>query len=281
MQQLAEHKQAERTTWATGDYDAMMRQEGLYEVGARLIRRVGVRPGEAVLDVACGTGNTAIPAAQAGGQVTGLDLTPELLDVARRRAAEAGAHVTWLEGDAEDLPFDEASFDVVLSTFGCMFAPRHEVVVDELARVLRPGGRIGLVTWTPDGAIGDFFATAAPHMPPPPAFADPPLAWGQETHVAELFEGTGIALDFQRDVWDIAHDSVEAAVECYSTLFGPVAAARQSAEAEGRWPAFRDDLTALFERLNTTGRSDVVFPAEYLVTTGMLNGSRVQRPTEV
>ena len=280
MQQLAEHKQAERTTWATGDYDAMMRQEGLYEVGARLVAAVEVRPGETVLDVACGTGNAAIPAAQAGGQVTGLDLTPELLDVARRRAAEAGVEVTLLEGDAEDLPFDEASFDVVLSTFGCMFAPRHEVVADELARVLRPGGRLGLVTWTPEGAIGDFFSTAAPHMPPPPAFVDPPLVWGQEGHVRELFEGTEVTLRFDRDSWDIAHDSVEAAVESYSTLFGPIATARQFAEAEGRWPAFRDDLSALFERLNTTGRKDVVFPAEYLVTTGMMDGSqRYQRPT--
>jgi SAM-dependent methyltransferase len=268
MQKLADHKQAEQTVWATGDYDAMIRQEGLYAVGARLVEAVAVRPGETVLDVACGTGNATIPAAQAGGQVTGLDLTPELLDVARRRARDAGVTVAWQEGDAEELPFDEGSFDVVLSSFGCMFAPRHETVADELARVLRPDGRLGLVTWTPEGAIGDFFRTAAPHMPPPPAFVDPPLAWGEETYVRELFEGTDVTLRFSRDSWVIAHESVEAAVECYTTLFGPLAAARRIAEADGRWPAFRDDLTALFERLDSTGGPHVEFAAEYLVVLG-------------
>ena len=268
MQQLADHKQTERITWATGDYDAMMRAEGLYAVGARLAQAAEVRSGETVLDVACGTGNAAIPAAQAGGQVTGLDLTPELLDVARRRADEAGVELDLREGDAEQLPFDDASFDVVLSSFGCMFAPRHEIVADELARVLRPGGRLGLVSWTPEGAIGDFFRTAAPHMPPPPAFVDPPLAWGQETHVQELFEGTGLTLDFARERWTITHDSVEAAVECYTTLFGPLAAARRRAETEGRWPAFEADLTTLFERLDTSADQDLRFPAEYLVVLG-------------
>jgi ubiquinone/menaquinone biosynthesis C-methylase UbiE len=268
MHGLAEHKEAERTVWATGDYDAMMRKEGLYAVGERLAEAVDVRPGERVLDVACGTGNATIPAAQAGGQVTGVDLVPELLDVARQRADEAGVTVSLQQGDAEELPFDEGSFDVVLSSFGCMFAPRHEIVADELARVLRPDGRLGLVTWTPEGAIGDFFRTAAPHMPPPPAFVDPPLAWGQEAYVRELFEGTGVTLRSARDRWVIAHESVEAAVECYTTLFGPLAAARRMAETEGRWPAFRDDLAALFERLDRTEGARVEFPAEYLVVLG-------------
>ncbi len=268
MQQLADHKQTMQTAWATGDYDAMIRKEGLYAVGARLADTVEVGPGQRVLDVACGTGNTAIPAAQAGGQVTGLDLTPELLQVARRRADEAGVEVALQEGDAEQLPFGEGSFDVVVSSFGCEFAPRHEVIADELTRVLRPGGRLGLVTWTPEGAMGDFFRTAAPHMPPQPAFVDPPLAMGQEDYVRQLFEGTGVTLRFTRDSWDIGHESVEAAVECYTTLFGPFVAARQLAEAEGRWPAFRDDLTAMFERLDTTEGPAVEFPAEYLVTLG-------------
>jgi SAM-dependent methyltransferase len=266
--ELVDHKRAERTVWAVGDYDAMLRTEGLYGVGERLAAAVQVRPGETVLDVACGTGNAAIPAARAGGEVTGLDLTPELLAVARRRADEAGVGVAFVEGDAEDLRFDDGSFDVLLSSFGCMFAPRHEVVADELARVLRPGGRLGLVAWTPEGAIGDFFRTAAPHLPPTPAFVDPPLAWGQEGHVRELFEGTGVALRFARETWDITHASVEAAVECYSTLFGPIAAARRTAEADGRWPAFRDDLAGLFARLDASQGTEVTFPAEYLVITG-------------
>ena len=273
MQQLIDHQQTQRSTWATGDYDAMMRTEGLYAVGDRLSRAVEIRHGETVLDVACGTGNAAIPAAQAGGRVTGLDLTPELLEVGRQRADQAGVEVAFQEGDAEQLPFDDASFDVVLSSFGCMFAPRHEIVAHELARALRPGGRLGVVAWTPEGAMGDFFRTAAPHMPAPPAFVDPPLDWGQESKVRELLEGTGLTLRFARETWTITHDSVEAAVECYTTLFGPLAAARQLAESEGRWPAFQADLTALFERLDPSGGPVVEFPAEYLVILGVKDRS--------
>lgn len=268
MQELADHKQTDRTTWATGDYDAMMRTEGLYAVGDHLTRTVEIAAGERVLDVACGTGNAAIPAAQAGGEVVGLDLTPELLDVAQKRADAVGVEVDLQVGDAEGLPFEDASFDVVLSTFGCMFAPRHEVVAGELARVLRPGGRLGIVSWTPEGAIGDFFSTAGPHMPPPSSFVDPPLAWGQERYVQELFEGSGVSLRFATENWWITHDSVEAAVECYTTMFGPLTAARRIAETEDRWPSFRDDLRALFERLDTSEGPQVVFPAESLVAIG-------------
>jgi SAM-dependent methyltransferase len=268
MQQLTAYKETMRGTWATGDYDAMLRQEGLYEVGARLVRRLDIGAGERVLDVATGTGNAAIPAAQAGAGVSGLDLTPELLAVARRRAADAGVDVDWIEGDAETLPFADGHFDVVLSTFGVQFAPRHEVVADEIARVLRPGGRVGLVAWTAEGAIGDFFRTVAPHLPAPPEFADPPLAWGDEEHVRELFEGTGIRLQCERETWVIAHPDNAAAVRCYTTTFGPVAVARALAQADGGWSRLRDDLTALFERLDTTPEAAVVFPAEYLVVTG-------------
>lgn len=267
MHQLAELKDTARATWATGDYDAMMRIEGLYETGSRLVARLAVRAGEAVLDVACGTGNAAIPAAQAGARVTGLDLTPELLDVARRRAAAAGVAVDWQEGDAEDLPFADGSVDVVLSTFGCMFAPRGEVVADELARVLRPGGRLGLCTWPPEGAIGAFFRVVAPYLPPPPEFVTPPLAWGEEPWVRELFEGTGMALAFHRERWDIAHPSPEDAVACYTTTFGPVMQARELAESEGRWPQLHADLLELFAGYAVDG-GRVRLPAEYLVVTG-------------
>ena len=266
MQQLTDVKEIARTTWATGDYDAMMRLEGLYEVGVQLVRRIGVRPGDAVLDVACGTGNAAIPAARSGASVTGLDLTPEMLEVARRRAEGAGVNIDWRAGDAEALPFDDRRFDVVLSTFGCMFAPRHEVVTDELARVLRPGGRLGLATWTPEGVIGEFFRTVAAYLPPDPEFVDPPLAWGDETHVLELFEGTGVSVEFEREVWTIEHGSTEEAIDCYTANLGPVVQARRLAEADGRWPQLRGNLARLFDA-HVDGAS-VHLPAEYLVTVG-------------
>jgi SAM-dependent methyltransferase len=268
MQQLVEYKESARITWATGDYDAMMRQEGLYEVGPRLVRRVGVTAAEEVLDIACGTGNATIPAAQTGATVTGLDLTPEMLDTARGRADAAGVQVEWLEGDAEQLPFADEHFDVVLSTFGAMFAPRHEIVADEIARVLRPGGSMGLCTWTPEGSIGEFFRIVGGYLPPLPEYVDPPLLWGDEDHVRELFEGTGIELDFSHEVSDLHHDSVQKAIECYATWFGPVVLARRALESDGRWPALRDELIELFERHNTSGGMRVVFPAQYLVIQG-------------
>jgi SAM-dependent methyltransferase len=265
---LDDYKDAVRTTWATGDYDAMMRQEGLYEVGPRLVQAVNVQPGEDVLDVACGTGNATIPAAVTGARVAGLDLTPAMLAKARERAA--GLPIEWIEGDAEELPFPGSEFDVVLSTFGCMFAPRHEVVADELARVLRPGGRLGLCTWTPEGVIGEFFRVVGAYFPPDPEYVDPPLAWGDEEHVLELFEGTGVELSFSRELTDIHHDSPADAVECYATKFGPIVQARQA--LEDRWPALRDELADLFTRTNTSGSTRVVVPAEYLVIRGRSAG---------
>jgi len=169
---LAEMKQRTRATWAAGNFPEVAKRE-LWPVGERIVQRIGIGTGEHVLDVACGSGNVAIRAAQAGGDVVGLDLTPELFDAARSLAAEAGVTVDWVEGDAEDLPFDDESFDVVLSTFGVMFAPRHEVAARELARVLRPGGRIGLCNWTSEGIQGEFFRTLGTHLPAAPRSRSP------------------------------------------------------------------------------------------------------------
>lgn len=267
MQELATVKDAAREVWALGDYDEMMRTEGLYEVGARLVRRLGVTAGERVVDVACGTGNAAIPAARAGARVTGVDLSPQMLEVARARSEDAGVAAEWVEGDAEALPLPDGDVDVVVSTFGCMFAPRHDAAADELARVLTPGGRLGLCAWTPEGVFGDFFRIVADYLPPDPEFVDPPLAWGQPDRVHELFEGTGVALEFGREAWEIAHRSVDAAVDCYTDCLGPVVRARELAETDGRWPEFRAELADLFAA-HEGGDGRVVFPAEYLVVTG-------------
>jgi ubiquinone/menaquinone biosynthesis C-methylase UbiE len=167
MAGLDQMKQGVRATWAAGDYPAIAQRQ-LWPVGERVVRRVAVRPGEQVLDVACGTGNAAIRAAQAGGHVVGVDLTPKLLEEGRRLVSEAAVEIDFREGDAEALSVPDANFDVVVSVFGCMFAPRHEVAAHELVRALRPGGRLCVTAWTPDGAMGEFFRTLGGYMPPPP-----------------------------------------------------------------------------------------------------------------
>jgi SAM-dependent methyltransferase len=214
---LAELKHAARTTWALGDYAAIAERE-LWPLGEHVVARSGIRPGEDVLDVGCGTGNAAIRAARAGGRVVGLDLTPELFEPGRRLAADAGADVEWVEGDAEELPFDDASFDVVVSVLGVMFAPRHQVAADELVRVLRPGGRLILCNWAHDGAMSRIFGAVARYLPPPPAFAAPPARWGAEEHVRDLFAGTPIDLEFERGVHEFPpFDSAEASIEFHTT----------------------------------------------------------------
>lgn len=202
---LAEWKNRARATWAAGDYDSMA--EPLWPAGARVVGATEIVAGDRVLDVACGTGNAAVQAAKTGATVVGLDLTPALLERAQARAAAAGVEVEWVEGDAEELPYDDASFDVVVSTFGCMFAPRHEVVASELARVLRAGGRLGICSWTPEGQIGDFFRLIAGHLPAPPPGTAVPLLWGTEGHIRTLFAGTGVEFAFDRDTVEFRYDS--------------------------------------------------------------------------
>jgi len=267
MEPLLEYKNIARGLWAAGDYDLMARTEGLYATGDRLVRAAGISRADHVLDVACGTGNATLPAAATGAIVTGLDLTPAMLTAAAKRAAEAGCTIEWQQGDAEDLPFGDGSFDVVLSAFGAMFAPRHKVVAGELARVLRAGGRLALASWVPSGSIAEFFGIVAGFAEPAPDFADPPLLWGSEAYVRELFVGTGVDLEFRPAEVILNAPSEAGAVELYTTTFGPVAATRQATEADGRWPALRDALTSFFERHNT--RDDrLAWPAEYLVVTG-------------
>ena len=172
--------------WASGDYPAVA-AELIPELGPELVRACVVKPGDRVLDVAAGSGNAAIPAAAAGGIVTASDLTPELFEAGRAIAAERGVELEWVEADAEALPFADNSFDVVMSCVGAMFAPHHQATADELVRVVRPGGTIGMINWTPEGFIGNLFATMKPYAPPPPPGASPAPLWGDEKHVRKLF----------------------------------------------------------------------------------------------
>jgi SAM-dependent methyltransferase len=264
-------KRTHRATWAAGDYASVA--EMIDEVPPRdLMERVGVRPGEQVLDVATGTGNIALRAAAAGAQVVGVDLTPELFVTARSRASELDVAVDWVEGDAEELPFADESFDAVLSAFGVQFAPRHEVVARELARVARPGGRIGLVSWTPEGQIGELFKIMGAYMPAPPDYASPPPLWGSEEHVRGLFADTGVEFEFARGQNPWRFDSAEHYVTFFESRYGPTLKARERLSGEGRWEECREELYAMAERRNESTDGSLLMHAEYLVAVGSKRG---------
>ena len=190
--QLTDFKQGTRAMWAAGDYARFAPL--VAEVGERLVERVGVRPGDARARRRLRHRQRRHPRCARRRPRHGVDLTPEHFPAARSRAAEAGVAVDWVEGDAEALPFEDDSFDVLLSSFGCMFAPRHAMAAAELARVLRPGGRLGVTAFTDSGAGGDFFRTLGAHLPAPPPFAENPLGWGDPAHVRTLFPGLELAL---------------------------------------------------------------------------------------
>ena len=260
--ELAGLKALQRAIWTAGDYDAIA--ELFWDVGAVVAEAAAIEAGMKVLDVATGTGNAAIRAAEAGSDVIGLDLTPELFAAAQRRAALAGVHVEWVEGDAEALPFADETFDRVVSTFGVMFAPRHHVAAAELVRTCRAGGMIVLANWTPDGFVGRMFATVARHLPttPPPA---PPTLWGDEGHVRALLGGQ-TSLSAQRRTVDFVFESLESMVAGYEQQFGPMVMARRVLDSP-RYEALKDELRGLVREFDT-GDAEVRLPAEYLLVVG-------------
>jgi SAM-dependent methyltransferase len=257
-------KQRARTTWAAGDFDEISKQ--ILEVGQKVAERASIDPGMTVLDVACGTGNATIPAALKGGDCTGLDLTPELFDAARRNAAAAGVEIEWVEGDAEALQFPDRSFQRVISSFGVMFAPRHDVAAAELARVCAPGGLICLACWTPDGLIGDMFKMVSSRMPPLPSYASPPPLWGSEQHVRALLEPHGLEVTCEPQVAVFRGDTVETVVATKERYFGPWRMAQ--VVLGDKWPELRAELYDLYAR-----NSEAVAPegvgafGTYLLTT--------------
>lgn len=269
MTTVTDLKQTHRAVWAAGDYAAVA--EVIDEVPPRdLLGRVPVAPGQDVLDVATGTGNIALRAAAAGAQVTGLDLTPELFATARRRAERLGVVVDWVQGDAEELPFEDDSFDRVYSAFGVQFAPRHEIAAQELARVTRPGGSIGVVGWTPGGQVGELFRIMGRYLPAPPAFASPPPLWGDEEHVRELFADTPVALTFATGHNPWRFPSAEAYVAFMETRYGPAVKARERLTAEGAWAECRREIVAMAERRNEATDGSLLMYAEFLVVVGRM-----------
>jgi ubiquinone/menaquinone biosynthesis C-methylase UbiE len=216
-------KRAIRGMWALGDYHRFA-TELVWEVGQVLVDACGISPGQRLLDVAAGTGNVAIRAAEAGAQVVASDLTPENFEAGRREARARGVELEWVEADAEALPFADGEFDVVTSSFGAMFAPDHQAVADELVRVCRLGGTIGMANFTPEGLGAEFFEVFAPYAPPPPPGALPPVLWGSEEHVRELFGDWLASLELTRRHYVERAASPRDYCEFFKTTFGPVIA---------------------------------------------------------
>ncbi len=264
----SELKGRHRAMWASGDYPTMV-TTFLLPLGPRLVEACGIGPGMRVLDVAAGTGNASIPAAQAGARVTASDLTPELLEAGRRRAEGEGLELEWVTADAEHLPFEDASFDVVMSCIGAMFAPHHQEVADELVRVCRPGGTIGLLSWTPEGMIGALFRTMGPFAPPPPPGAQPAPLWGSEEHLAELFGDRVEMRTLERQDLEItAFERPRDYGRHFKTYYGPTIAARRNAAAHGREAEFDEALERFCDEWNRGTPERARFEKEYLLAVG-------------
>jgi SAM-dependent methyltransferase len=264
----AQVKAKHRAMWASGDYPSMV-ESWLLPIGTRLADAAGVEAGEDVLDVAAGTGNASLHAAGSGARVVASDLTPELLDAGRRRADAAGLTLDWVEADAEHLPFADASFDVVMSAIGVMFAPNHQEAAHELVRVCRPGGKIALLSWTPDGMLGAFFRTMKPFMPPPPPGAQPAPLWGSEDHVRALF---GDRVEFHtlvRDTLEInAFERPHDYAAHMKARYGPTISAIANARNNGREAELDAALDAFSDEWNRGTPEQARFEKEYLIAVG-------------
>jgi SAM-dependent methyltransferase len=261
-----ELKARHRKMWASGDYPSMV-ETFLLPLGPRLVEACGIGPGMRVLDVAAGTGNASLPAAERGASVTASDLTPELLEAGRRRAEAAGLELEWVEADAENLPFEDGSFDVVMSAIGAMFAPHHQDVADELVRVCRPGGTIGLLSWTPEGMIGALFKTMGPFAPPPPPGAQPPPLWGGEEHVRKLFGDRVEFRSVERDVLDVtAFERPQDYATHFKDRYGPTIVAQRNARENGREEELVEALDRFCDEWNLGTPDQPRFEQEYLLT---------------
>ena len=256
---IATIKQRQQTAWASGDYAAVGTR--LMPTAELLCEAVDLRAGERVLDVACGNGNAALAAARRFCQVTGIDFVPALLERARQRAQAEGLEATFQEADAEALPFPDASFDAVLSTCGAMFAPDQERTAAELLRVCRPGGRIGMVNWTPDSYVGELFRAIGRHLPPPPGLR-PPVQWGSEERLRELF-GPEVTVSAPRRSFLWRFPSAEHQVEFFATFYGPANRALASLATDGA-ADLKAEMLAAVRRFDVSDDGTLVLRMDYL-----------------
>jgi SAM-dependent methyltransferase len=257
---LAAIKARQQATWSSGDYHMIATQ--IQIVSELLIEALDVHSTERVLDVATGSGNAALAAARRGCDVVGADYVPALLDRARRRAEAEGLPIEFVEGDAEALPFDDGSFDVVSSVFGAMFAPSQEQAASELARVARPGGRIGVVAHTPDGFIGNLFKVIGKHVPPSAGLRSP-IQWGTEDRLRELFDDSIADLRVEKRHYVFRDRSPLHFVDYWRTFYGPTLKAFETVGAAGR-EALEADMVELIVRFNRAEDGTMVVPSEYL-----------------
>ena len=252
-------KQKQQATWASGDFAIV--GTTLQIVGESLAEAADVRAGERVLDVAAGNGNATLAAARRFAQVTSTDYVPALLEKGRQRAEAEGLSVQFQTADVEHLPFADASFDIVLSTFGAMFAPDHARTASEMMRVLRPGGRLGLANWTTGGFVGRLFKVIGAHVPPPPGLESPAL-WGTNGHLATLFPQAAGIVSTPR-FFNFRYRSAAHWVQVFRDYYGPTHKAF-AALGETRSAALEADIVALLEELNVAGPDSLVVPGEYL-----------------
>ncbi|MGM1030443.1 MAG: class I SAM-dependent methyltransferase [Actinomycetota bacterium] len=250
--------------WALGDYPAVA-HEVIPQLGPRLVDAVGIAERERVLDIAAGDGNASIPAAERGASVVASDLTPELLEAGRARTADAALDITWQAADAEALPFTDGAFDAAISCVGIMFAPFHGAAASELVRVVRPGGRIGLIAWTPEGFIGEMFRIMRPFAPTPPPGAEPAVLWGDEEHVRALLE-VRVELELRRELLDVRRFADGADFrDFFKRTYGPTIATYRGIADH---PERVAELDALLADLGDRHRDGDLVQLEYLLTTG-------------
>jgi ubiquinone/menaquinone biosynthesis C-methylase UbiE len=257
---LAAVKARQHGAWSSGDYAIV--GTTLQIVGEELCEALDVRSGQKVLDVAAGNGNVALAAARRWCDVVATDYVPALLDRARARAAADGLALEFREADAEALPFPDATFDVVVSTFGVMFTPDQDRAAAELIRVCRPGGKIGLANWTPEGFIGQLFKTMGRHIPPP-AGVMPPSLWGTTPRITEMFGPRAVSIKAEPRNFVFRYRSPEHWLEVFKTYYGPTLKAFAALEPPAR-SALANDLIALVKRFNRSGDGTMVVPSEYL-----------------
>ncbi len=253
-------KQRQQATWASGDFAVI--GTTLQIVGESLAEAANVCAGERVLDVAAGNGNATLAAARRFADVTSTDYVPALLDKGRERAVAEGLPVKFQVADVEALPFTDASFDVVLSTFGAMFAPDHQRTAREMLRVLRGGGRIGMANWTPEGFIGRLFKVIGAHVAPPAGLRSPAL-WGTQAHLSELFGPHAGQVQCQRRLFQFRYRSAAHWIQIFRDFYGPTHKAFAALDGKGQ-QALERDIKALLEDMNTAGATSLVVPGEYL-----------------